>query len=231
MDLKLDDNINKKKSLMSLRGVAFDLDETLLSRTRAFSSLVSEWARGCLDGEQMKMILDHDQNGYGNRMEFFLWLSDFLNLDLAAEETMLRFREDLPKYIVREKASVDLLKLLSEQGKITGILTNGGSELQRAKLNKSGIGAVVKNERIVISGDYGWKKPEKEIFNLLSEKMGLKPQEVLFIGDHYENDALGAYRAGLASVWLKKGREIPAGLPEEILVIDSLSELVDLYKV
>ena len=38
-------------------------------------------------------------------------------------------------------------------------------------------------EVIVISGEVGWDKPAPEIYTMTAEKLGVQPEEVLFIDD------------------------------------------------
>lgn len=51
-------------------------------------------------------------------------------------------------------------------------------------------------ERIWISGDLGIGKPHKEIFAAAQDKLGLKPEEICFVGDAYGHDILGGQGRG-----------------------------------
>lgn len=55
---------------------------------------------------------------------------------------------------------------------------------------------------ISISSDVGFIKPRKEIFLKTLEKDSLKPEEVVFVGDTYAQDIIGAKKAGMKTVWL-----------------------------
>ena len=93
--------------------------------------------------------------------------------------------------------------------KITlGIITNGPSEHQRDKVRALGVERWIPMERIWISGDLGVGKPHKEIFEAAREKLGLKPEELCFVGDAYGHDILGAKGAGWKAVWFNhRGRQ------------------------
>jgi putative hydrolase of the HAD superfamily len=59
-------------------------------------------------------------------------------------------------------------------------------------------------DRIIISSDVGVKKPEQEIFLLACNLLGSVPSNVVYVGDNYQIDIVGAAEAGLKAVWLNK---------------------------
>jgi putative hydrolase of the HAD superfamily len=58
---------------------------------------------------------------------------------------------------------------------------------------------------VVTSVKEGWRKPDGRIFESSLKKAGVKPHEVLFIGDDYINDYLGAKDAGMKCVLIDTG--------------------------
>jgi hypothetical protein len=48
-------------------------------------------------------------------------------------------------------------------------------------------------------------KPEKYMFELSCQRLGLEPHEVLMVGDRLDTDILGAMNAGLDSLWVLTG--------------------------
>ncbi len=82
-----------------------------------------------------------------------------------------------------KKINTDLLNLftiLRKQGLKIAIFSNNGKEL-RGRLDKNGILDLV--DEAVISGEIGFQKPHKEAFEILFEKLGAKPHEVIFVDD------------------------------------------------
>ena len=83
-------------------------------------------------------------------------------------------------------------------------------------LNRFGIGKYFIT--LWSSADFGKIKPCKEFFDLavqtaLSDNPSAKKEDVVFIGDLYETDVIGAHNAGIKSAWLnKKGAPDPQGL-------------------
>ncbi len=85
---------------------------------------------------------------------------------------------------------------------------------------------------IIISDEIGFKKPDPEIFRLTLERAGLTADEVIFIGDSYNDDIKGARAAEIFPVMIQhisnshSHNIIPDGT--DLVTIQSLSELFDL---
>lgn len=58
-------------------------------------------------------------------------------------------------------------------------------------------------KKIVESAVVGVRKPDPKIFALGVEALGLKPEEVLVVGDSYKKDILPALSLGCRTAWLK----------------------------
>lgn len=75
--------------------------------------------------------------------------------------------------------------------------------------------------RVVVSSQVGVRKPHPAFFARVAEAMGLKAEEILFVGDDWENDYQGATAAGMPGALIDpKGRH--AGVPGRVA---SLAEL------
>ncbi len=58
-------------------------------------------------------------------------------------------------------------------------------------------------KQIIESAVVGVRKPDPQIFRLGVEALGLKPEEVLVVGDSYRKDILPARSIGCKTAWLK----------------------------
>lgn len=118
----------------------------------------------------------------------------------------------------------EILRKLRAAGVRVGLLTNGAPDLQREKIESSGLG--MHFDAAVVSGEIGTGKPEPEIFHHLLEKLGVAPDEALMVGNSLARDIVGAKRAGLASCWIAlEDEDEPVGLVEPDYTIRSLGEL------
>ncbi|MDE7438120.1 MAG: HAD family hydrolase [Muribaculaceae bacterium] len=84
--------------------------------------------------------------------------------------------------------------------------------------------------KIVESAVVGVRKPDPKIFSLGVEDLGLKPEEVLVVGDSYRKDIEPAVKIGCQAVWIKgKGwtaEEDAQTFPNTITVITQLPSLL-----
>lgn len=78
---------------------------------------------------------------------------------------------------------------------------------------------------VTISSDIGFIKPRKEIFLKTLEMDSLKPHEVLFVGDTYSQDIIGAKSIGMKTAWLNCRQEVLNGEEAADITIKSLREL------
>ena len=68
-------------------------------------------------------------------------------------------------------------------------------------------------EGVITSEQANYSKPRKEIFLYALEKTGLKPEEVIHIGDSLEGDVKCPGLAGVKSIWLnREAKTVPDGV-------------------
>ncbi len=93
-----------------------------------------------------------------------------------------------------------------EEPRRLGIITNGPTEVQRAKIDLLGLGERV--DFVLISEEFGVPKPNPKIFDAALKMAGVTHDQAIFVGDAPEFDIAGARAAGIPSVWVNRG-----GLP------------------
>jgi putative hydrolase of the HAD superfamily len=129
-----------------------------------------------------------------------------------------RFRSHCPPY---ENAVPTLEKVTRSYA--LAVLTNGPGDVQRTKLQASGL------ERFfpvtIASGDIGFGKPDPRIFATALERLGIRANEAIAIGDSLEKDVVGAHRAGLRCVWLNRDHTAHSARAKPDYEVASLGEL------
>jgi putative hydrolase of the HAD superfamily len=118
----------------------------------------------------------------------------------------------------------DTLFELKKAGYILGIVSNRTYSFleQLEKLNLSEYMSCV-----VAGGEVGLWKPQPEIFYLALEKIGLRPQETVFVGDNYFTDIVGSRNAGICSILLDPEGVFPDPGCEVISCLSELKGLLD----
>lgn len=145
------------------------------------------------------------------------------NPELARElgEFFLKRRRELQE---RLPGAEEVLHKLQRGGVRIGLLTNGAPDLQREKIEASGLGMFF--DAAVVSGEFGKGKPSAEIFHHLLGLLGVAPGEALMVGNSLSRDIVGGKRAGMHTCWLElEGEDEPVGLVEPDFTISSLGEL------
>ena len=102
------------------------------------------------------------------------------------------------------------------------MITNGPPDWQREKLEKLSISEYF--EEIIVSGEIGHHKPSPKIFNEMTRRMVVEPSEIIYIGNDYRKDIVGANGVGWKTAWVnRQGQEIEDVNPTYI--INELSDL------
>ena len=122
--------------------------------------------------------------------------------------------------------AADLLNTLRGKVKL-GIITNGFTELQQIRLERTGFREHF--DVLIISEQVGVAKPHPDIFAHALSTMGNPSRErVLMVGDNPDSDILGGLNAGLHTCWVNTdNKPVPVGITPHYQV-SSLPELESL---
>ena len=118
--------------------------------------------------------------------------------------------------------AADTLRRLRATGYKVGIITNGRSFLQNRKLAVSGLLPLL--DCAVVAGDEGVSKPNAELFIRTAYRLGVPPQDCVYVGDNPVADIAGATAAGMRAVYIDRTGEGYA-VPPEVPTIHTLDEL------
>ncbi|MEI3606296.1 HAD family hydrolase [Pseudogracilibacillus sp. SE30717A] len=190
-----------------IKVVLFDLDNTLLNRDKSVLHFVeSQYERlyqyiGHIPKEKyITRFIELDDRGY-------VW-KDIVYQRLTEEFLIngITWQELLQDYVINFKFSCipfedleNMLGELKENNLTLGIITNGYGQFQMDNIKYLGI--VKYFETILISEWEGIKKPNPLIFKRAARRLGVIPNQCLFVGDHPENDVKAAKNVGMKSIW------------------------------
>jgi len=123
--------------------------------------------------------------------------------------------------------ALDVLADLKGRGHRIIILTNGFDEVQRIKVNNSGIAPFV--DRVLTSDELGFKKPDARCFAAAFDIAECAPNNTWMIGDDFQADIMGAAAVGMRQVYFDRygdrdEQQATTGC-EPTVTIASLSEL------
>ncbi len=78
------------------------------------------------------------------------------------------------------------------------MVTDAQSAYARGDLHK--VGLLDYFDPIVVSGDHGFRKPDRRLFQLALDGLGVAPEHALYAGNDMHRDIHGASQAGMWTV-------------------------------
>jgi putative hydrolase of the HAD superfamily len=113
----------------------------------------------------------------------------------AVENRLIRFEEALTKI---PGVNLEVLKKIREMGKKIALISNADAS-EVATWPSSPLKPFF--NAVVFSCDVGCVKPEKEIYEITLQRIGLKAGDCLFVGDGGSGELEGAKNVGLETVF------------------------------
>ena len=149
-------------------------------------------------------------------------------LQISAQDINSAFMKTMVDICTPLNGALSLLNTLKGHTKL-GIITNGFTELQQARLERLGLRHHF--EVLVISEQVGIAKPHPGIFeHAFSYIKEQHRDRILMVGDNPHSDILGGLNVGVDTCWLNVEKK---AAPEGIIPhyeVESLSELEILLK-
>lgn len=217
----------------SIKAVLFDLDDTLNDRPACWKRFLQHLSEQKHLGENdlvaaHALLLKEDRGGFREKAELFGVLATALQWSGQMDSTQLEviWRDSFPACMMPREGLIETLTTLRKKKLKLGIVSNGQSVMQNAKIDALGIRGLV--DVISISETLGVKKPDRAIFDATLAPMNVAPEQALYVGDHPEFDIAAAASSGMRTAWLSNGRKWPAGLmPRPNFTIDTLPEVLE----
>lgn len=218
---RFDQSVCISEGKSEIKGVIFDLDDTLYSE--------KEYVRS-----GYKAVSDYLGGGYEERLWNYFECGkqsiDELLKEIGREsektEVLEIYRSHKPNIHLYDGVE-DLLKKLKEDGNKVGIITDGRPEGQRNKLNKLGLWELV--DDVIITDEIGgiqFRKPCDIAFRIMQTKWRLPMSQIVYVGDNPVKDFQAPQQLGIRSVWCNNSNGIYQGVPENTsCIIHHISEL------
>lgn len=226
----------------TIRGVLFDIDDTLVDLEYAMTTALREVSEHLLPGldqtgwERFGRIFTHETTHYYDRyLAGELTFNDqrllrgraalgHFGVDLGDGEESHRWLSAYsrlqPSYVRAFADVLPLLDLLDAAGIPYGAVSNNVHDYQRAKLDGAGLERV---SRLVGTDTVGVAKPAAAIYLEGVRLLGTAAEETLYVGDNRLLDAEASTAAGLVGVWLNRvGEPAPDFSGHEVNSLEQL---------
>lgn len=107
------------------------------------------------------------------------------------------------------------------------IITNGSTQRQKAKIINTNLNSCF--DKIIISEEVGFSKPDKRIFELALIELNVQPEDTLFVGDDLEKDIGGCQNANMKGVWFNPNMNKNDTEIKPYAEINSFDKLLDYF--
>jgi putative hydrolase of the HAD superfamily len=226
----------------NIRAVLFDLDDTLFDRNTAqyiTLQLIIEHFPEIFNGLEPERITDAflisdriTSEEFNNGAPSEGLRDRRSRLFLEALDIPCDYAEAITEAYVGNYSKVNAsmpgaLAVVSELSRVykTGVVSNGFPDVQYNKLETIGIRDTL--SCVVLSEEFGVRKPDPSIFIHAASLLGVLPADCLYVGDSYASDVTGAQNAGMLACWLNKEPNINENIQAD-MVISELAELLDI---
>lgn len=189
--------------LQGLSAVIFDLDDTLYPEKAYVRSGYHEAAKLLPQIPDAEERLWQAFKDGANAFDKVLTDAGIFSPELK-DRCLQAYRSNPSPDIHLYSGVREMLLSLRNQGLKTGIITDGRSEGQRAKLNALGLPNLV--DHIIITDELGgpeFRKPCPKAFELMQKELGLPFQTMVYVGDNAAKDFKALDQLGMRSVWLR----------------------------
>lgn len=220
-----------------IKAAIFDLDGTLLNRDESVKIFIDrQYDRlhkliGHIPKEKyITRFIELDNRGYAWKDKVYQQLvSEFDFVDITWEELLQDYISEFKNNCIPFPNLIKMLEELKSNNLLLGMITNGYGQFQMDNMMALGIEKYF--DVILISEWEGIKKPDPRIFIKALKKLNVSANESIFIGDHPDNDVIGAKKVGMKGIWKKDFQwdnvdadYIVDDLMELPLIIEKLSE-------
>ena len=221
-------------------GLVFDVDDTLYEQIVPFENAFRSLFDIDIDMEKFYLLsryysdvkFEASRNGDMTMDEYHIYRIQEAAKDLGVyltDEQALNMQKEYKKNQQKLQMSditVSILELAKKNNVKLGVITNGPSEHQWAKVDALGVEKWIPRENIIVSGDLGINKPDKRIFEHAEKKLDLNKNKLFFIGDSLENDVIGANNADWNIIWINRYNQ---KLPKDVKVYKEVKNNEELF--
>lgn len=219
-----------------IKAVLFDLDETLVDRRSSaaeflkvqYRELVARRFGDAISEEQYAArYFKLEEEGLVKKSDLYPALVSSFRLPSEVSSPLLdHFRSRYPDMAQPMKGAREALQAVRRSGLACAVISNGEGMVQRKKIEVTGITDLI--EFAFISGELGFRKPDRQIFEMAAERLGVPPAECVFIGDNPTADVMGALNAGMSAVYFGNIKTWPRELAKPSHACSSFSDIVTL---
>lgn len=217
--------VESKKKNLPVKGVIFDLDDTLYDEKEYVKSGFKAVAEFLNDPNAEKKMWDYFNL---NKPAIDEYLFEIKRTEMK-EQCLRIYREHFPSLILCQEVR-NLIETLRKKGIKIGIITDGRPTGQRNKITALGLNELI--DDIIITDEFGgqqFRKPCDISFRIIQRKWRIPFEELAYVGDNPNKDFIAPKQLGMQYLWCKNENGIYSNYDVEGLEpCDSLLDVMAL---
>jgi len=223
-----------------IKGILFDFDNTLVDFSGAekeiedilFKKIEEQYKEYKVNVELLKRLFKTIRQKHrvlnsrptdNSREIWFREMFDILGINGNAEIWEKEYWDLMKSHMKPFTYAKEIIEYAKNKGLKVAIITDsdGKPEIKDERIKKLGFDKIV--DFVLKSDEIGFNKPCKKMFETALEKMQLRAEEVIIVGDDPPLDLKVPHEMGMKTVW-KRVKNVP--VPEYAdYIIDDLKEL------
>lgn len=224
------------KKPQPIRGIVFDLDDTLYSEKEYVQSGFRAVAQYVGDQDAVDKMWRYFESGKPAIDEYL----ERLGKSGLKNECLEVYRSHRPRIRLYEGVA-ELVEKLKIEGIRVGIITDGRPEGQRNKIAALGLEQIFSD--IIITDELGgvqFRKPNDISFRILQCRWCIPFEQMIYVGDNLSKDFQAPWQLGMRGIWFRNEDGLYTATDDEAAmqyfsqpaggIISEISEMADILK-
>jgi putative hydrolase of the HAD superfamily len=221
-----------------IKAVIFDLDNTLIDFMRMKSRAIEAAINSMIDAGlnfSYKVIKTKVDEIYNEKGIEYQQIFDLLLQSLLGKVDLKILSAGIVAYRTAREAELNTYPLvvptliqLIKMGIKLGVVSDAPAREAWLRLSYIGLHHIF--DAVITIDDSKEPKPSPVPFNMVLQRLEIKPEESLMVGDWAERDVAGAKAVGMKTAFAKYGDTFGTKQPGADYVLNSFSEIVNIVK-
>jgi len=228
--------------------IIFDMDDTLYDQAATFRATCKKMLNVSLPEKELNQLYllsrKHSDALFDDQVAGKITMEEMhirrikdacaeIGIQITAEQAL-----EFQNSYVQEQGKIELfaevielLDYLCANQKQLAVMTNGAEGHQAMKIKQLKLNKWIPEEHLFISETIGHAKPSTAAFQFMEDKLDLKKENTVYVGDSFANDVVGAKQAGWHAVWMNhRQRGEPEGKIKADKTVTSAAELYTFFR-
>ncbi len=219
-----------------IKAIIFDLDNTLVDFTRfkemsvksAIDAMIDAGLKIDFESAYRKIFQIYEEKGWEYQKvfdDFLLEVLGYVDYKILASGVVAYRRAKEGSLVLYPRVTETLLTLL-KRGLKLAVVSDAPALQAWTRLVQMNLHHIF--DVVITFDDTGKRKPDPEPFLKALDRLSLRPEEVIMVGDWAERDVVGAKSLGIRTVFAKYGNIFKTEISGADWEINSIDEILNI---